>query len=65
MELWSIEHIKTLLPATVIYAVIAFVLRVLLIKKDIKIRMIPFQVLAVILFALVLFVMYSTVPPAD
>ncbi len=52
MELWSAEHIKTLLPATLIMVVIAVILRMLLGKKDLKIRMIPFQILACILFAL-------------
>ncbi len=52
MELWSAEHINTLLPATLIMVVIAVILRMLLGKKDLKIRMIPFQIVACVLFAL-------------
>ena len=52
MELWSPMHIKTLLPALVVMLVISIVLRALLGKKDIKIRMIPVQVIAVILLLL-------------
>lgn len=50
MELWTKEHLFTLVPATIIMIVISFVLKLLIGKKDIRIRMIPFQVLAVILF---------------
>lgn len=52
MELWTPEHMQTLLPAVAIMIVIAVALRVWLGKKDLKIRMIPFQILAVILFLL-------------
>ena len=52
MELWSPMHIKTLVPALVVMLVICIVLRALLGKKDIKIRMIPVQVIAVILLLL-------------
>ena len=52
MELWSREHMMTLLPALAVMIVIAAVLRAWLGKKDMKIRMIPFQILAVILFIL-------------
>lgn len=52
MELWSKEHMITLLPAVVAMIVIALVLRATIGKKTMKIRMIPFQILAVILFLL-------------
>lgn len=52
MGLWTFEHAKTLLPALAVMAVIAVVLRKLMGNKDLKIRMIPFQVLACILFVL-------------
>ena len=50
MELWSPEHVQTLLPALAAMIVIAVVLRLTIGKKDLKIRMIPFQILACILF---------------
>lgn len=52
MELWSPMHIKTLLPAMAVMLLISIALRALLGKKDIKIRMIPVQVIAVILLLL-------------
>lgn len=52
MVLWSPEHIQTLLPALVGMVIISIVLRLLLIKKNIKFRMIPLQVIAVILLLL-------------
>jgi len=52
MELWSKEHAITLLPAVAVMIVIAFILRATIGKKDMKIRMIPFQILAVLLFLL-------------
>lgn len=52
MELWTKEHAMTLLPAVAVMIVIAVALRLLIGKKDMKIRMIPFQLLAVILFLL-------------
>ncbi len=50
MELWSKEHALTLIPAVIIMIIVAFSLRLLLINKELKYRMIPFQVLAVVLF---------------
>ena len=50
MQLWTQTHAKTLLPALAAMLVIAFVLRLLLAKKDMKYRMIPFQILACLLF---------------
>lgn len=52
MELWSAEHAKTLLPAVAVMLIIAAVLRKTIGNKDIKIRMIPFQIIACILLAL-------------
>lgn len=52
MELWTSAHAKTLLPAIAVMIVIAAVLRLTIGKKELRIRMIPFQVLAVILFVL-------------
>ena len=52
MELWSPAHIKTLLPAMGVMLLLSILLRVLLGKKDLKIRMIPVQIIAVILLAL-------------
>ncbi len=52
MELWTLEHTKTLLPALACMVVICIVLRALLGKKSLKIRMIPFQILAGIIVLL-------------
>lgn len=52
MELWSTAHIKTLLPALVVMILLSIALRVCLGKKDIKIRMIPVQIIAVLLLVL-------------
>ena len=52
MELWSPQHIKTLLPALVVMLLVSIGLRAWLGKKDEKIRMIPVQVIAVILLLL-------------
>lgn len=52
MELWSKEHMITLLPAVAVMIIIALILRATIGKKDMKIRMIPFQILTVILFLL-------------
>ena len=52
MELWTPEHTKTLLPSIVVMLVISAVLRLTIGKKDLKIRMIPFQILACVIFLL-------------
>lgn len=52
MELWTPEHAKTFLPALAMMIVIAVILRHTIGDKDLKIRMIPFQILACILFLL-------------
>lgn len=52
MELWTTEHIRTLLPATFVMVAIAIVLRLLIGSKEHKIRMIPLQICSCILVAL-------------
>ena len=52
MELWTPQHAQTLLPALAVMLVIAVVLRLTIGKKDLKIRMIPFQILACLLFVI-------------
>ncbi len=52
MELWSSAHIQTLLPALVVMILLSIALRIWLGKKDIKIRIIPVQIIAVLLLAL-------------
>lgn len=50
MELWTYEHTVTLIPALFAMSGIGALLRWWLGEKDLKIRMIPFQLLAVVLF---------------
>ena len=50
MQLWTKEHFWQLIPTTVIMIVIALILNRFIGKKPLKIRMIPFQILAVLLF---------------
>lgn len=52
MELWSAEHVKTLLPALAAMLVLAAVLRFALGNRSHKIRMIPIQVIACLLLLL-------------
>ena len=52
MELWTPTHTRTLLPAIIVMVLIAGVLRLTLGKKDRRIRMIPFQIAACLLFVL-------------
>ena len=52
MTLWTTTHIRTLLPGIVIMILIAVALRLLLGKKSLKVRMIPFQIVACLIFAL-------------
>ncbi len=52
MELWTSEHTKTLLPSLAVMLIIAAVLRLTIGKKELKIRMIPFQILACVIFLL-------------
>ena len=52
MELWSREHLITLLPTALIMLVLSILLGVLLKNKKESVRMIPFQVCAILLFVL-------------
>ena len=52
MQLWTPEHIKTLLPAVLLMLAVAVLLRFTIGEKAHKIRMIPFQVLTAVLVAL-------------
>ena len=52
MTLWTPTHVRTLLPALIAMLAIAAVLRLTLGKKERKIRMIPFQILACVLVVL-------------
>lgn len=52
MQLWTYQHAITLIPALAVMLVIAAVLRFTIGKKSLKIRMIPFQILAVLAFAI-------------
>lgn len=52
MELWSDAHIATLLPTSVAMLLVSSLLGYILRNKSEKIRMIPFQVCAIILFLL-------------
>ena len=51
MQLWTLEHARTLLPALVVMILLAAILRAVL-KKDEKIRMIPIQILSCLLILL-------------
>ena len=55
MELWSITHLQTLPIAILIMVVVAVILRKFLINKPLKVRAIPFAVIAVCLFVLEIF----------
>lgn len=50
MELWTKEHFWQLVPSVIIMIIIALVLNKFIGNKPLKIRMIPFQILAVLLF---------------
>ena len=52
MELWTPEHIRTLLPAVGIMLILAAVLRLILGGKSQKVRMIPIQIIACLLLLL-------------
>jgi hypothetical protein len=52
MELWTPQHAMTLLPAIAVMLVLTAVLQLTIGKKSRKVRMIPFQVIAVILLVL-------------
>ena len=55
MQLWTDMHIKTLLPSILIMAAVALILGKCLAKRSERIRMLPFQFLAVFLFFLEVF----------
>ena len=52
MELWTLSHAKSLIPAVLIFAAMTVVLYLQLRNKDIRLRMIPLQVIAVLIVAL-------------
>ena len=52
MELWSEAHVQTLLPATAVMLILSLILRLILGNKSLKVRMIPLQIIAVILVLL-------------
>ena len=52
MELWTPEHIETLLPAVAVMLIISLGLRFLLGNKSLKVRMIPIQIIACLLLLL-------------
>ena len=49
MSLWSYTHVYTMLPTFAVLAVVAFLMRLWLIKKPYEIRMIPIKIISVIL----------------
>lgn len=52
MQLWTREHAVTMLPTLAVMLAVAGLLRITLGKKEMKIRMIPFQLVACVLFAI-------------
>ena len=52
MQLWTPAHLKTLLPALAVMVVLTVVLRLVLANKPLRVRMIPLQVIAIILLLL-------------
>ena len=52
MVLWTENHIRTLLPALILMVIVSLVLRKTLGGKSRKIRLIPFQILTVIILVL-------------
>lgn len=52
MELWTPEHVKTLLPAMIVMLLAALGLRFWLGKKPLKVRMIPLQICTCLLLLL-------------
>lgn len=50
MQLWTKQHFWQLIPTVIIMIIIAIILNKLIGKKSLKVRMIPFQILAVMLF---------------
>ena len=52
MELWTETHMKSIVPALAVMFLLSLLLRKLLIGKDMKIRMIPIQVITAMLLLL-------------
>ena len=52
MQLWTPEHIKTLIPTLIVMLVLSVLLRLWLKDKPLHVRMIPLQVVAIILVLL-------------
>ena len=52
MELWTPEHIRTLLPSVAVMILLTFLLRYLLRNKSHNVRMIPMKIIACILVVL-------------
>lgn len=52
MELWTKEHLVTLLPSIAVMLILGIVLRRLLVQKDYRVRLIPLQVIACLLLLL-------------
>ncbi len=52
MELWSSNHVKTLLPSFIVMIAIGALLRFFLIKKSERVRFIPFQIVATFIFVI-------------
>ena len=52
MQLWTVGHAWQLLPTLAIMLVAAVLLRLWLGKKELKYRMIPFQIIAVLIVLL-------------
>ena len=50
MELWTFEHFITFVPSVIVMIIITIVLRKLLKNKSYKVRMIPFQIIDVLIF---------------
>lgn len=52
MQLWTPAHLKTLLPALAVMVLLTVILRLVLKDKPLRVRMIPLQVIAIILLLL-------------
>ena len=52
MQLWTYEHAVTLLPSVAVMVAVAYILRYFLGNKPLSIRLIPIQVISVILIAI-------------
>ncbi|MBQ7378518.1 MAG: YwaF family protein [Clostridia bacterium] len=52
MQLWSSAHLKTLLPALIVMVIVTVLLRLILKDKPLRVRMIPLQIIAVVLLLL-------------